>query len=114
MNRKTCNLPCPPVSSQSPQFDLGTYSGRDSDALKPPLPVKQLPPGPDHITLQYLLGTVNIPEASYADNDQLLEEWARQIGWENMGEKMTVALKKVVAWIGDHSGPFVRPIQVLS
>jgi hypothetical protein len=31
----------------------------------------------------------------------LLEEWARQIGWENMGEKMKVVLEKVVAWIGD-------------
>jgi hypothetical protein len=85
----------------SPQFDLGTYPGKDSNVLQPPPPVRQLPTGPDHITLQYLLGTVNIPEASYADNDRLLEEWARQIGWENMGEKMKIALQKVVAWIGD-------------
>jgi len=69
---------------KSAQFDLGTYSGRDSDVLQPPPPVRQLPTGPDHITLQYLLGTANIPEASYADNDRLLEEWARQIGWENI------------------------------
>jgi hypothetical protein len=59
---------------KSPQFDLGTYSGRDSNALQPLPPVRQLLTGPDHITLQYLLGTVNIPEASYVNNDWLLAD----------------------------------------
>jgi hypothetical protein len=51
--------------------------------------------------LQYLLGTVNIPEASDADNDRLLKEWFRQIGWGDVSERMKVVMKKVVAWIGD-------------
>ena len=54
---------------ESPQFDLKTYFGKDDAALKPPPAVDQLPSGKNNITLQYLLGTVNIPEASYADNN---------------------------------------------
>jgi hypothetical protein len=68
----------------SPQFDFKIYSGNDNAALKAPAPVDQLLSGPDHITLQYLLGTVNIPEASYADNDHLMKEFFNQIGWNNV------------------------------
>ncbi|KAG6847808.1 hypothetical protein H0H93_005889 [Arthromyces matolae] len=59
----------------SPEFDLPTYSGKKDDLLKPPAPIDQLQSGPDHVTLQYLLGTINIPEASYEDHERLLEEW---------------------------------------
>ena len=86
---------------ESPQFDLKTYFGKDDAALKPPPAVDQLPSGKNNITLQYLLGTVNIPEASCADNDRLMEEWFRQIGWGDVSERMKVAMKKVVACIGD-------------
>jgi hypothetical protein len=47
------------------------------------------------------LGTVNIPEASYEDHDRLMEEWFKQIGWGEVSERMKIAMKKVVAWIGD-------------
>lgn len=86
---------------ESPEFDYKTYMGKDSPALQQPTPSRQLPSGPDSITLQYLLGTVDIPEASYEDNDRLLEEWFKQIGWGKVTEKMRVAMQKVVAWIGD-------------
>jgi hypothetical protein len=86
---------------ESPQFDFKTYSGKDSPLLKAPPPIDQLPTGPEHITLQYLLGTVNIPEASYADNDRLMDEFFNQIGWNNVSERMKVAMSKVVAWVGD-------------
>ena len=86
---------------ESPEFDYKNYAGKGSPALEPPPPVDQLPYGPDNITLQYLLGTVNIPEASYEDNNRLMEEWFQQIGWNNPGERMKVAMRKVVAWIGD-------------
>lgn len=86
---------------ESPQFDLKTYSGKESSALDAPPPVDQLPSGSDNITLQYLLGTVNIPEVSYEDNVRLMEEWFDQIGWRTKSERMKVAMKRVVAWIGD-------------
>ncbi|GLB45643.1 hypothetical protein LshimejAT787_2500350 [Lyophyllum shimeji] len=84
-----------------PEFDLVTYTGRDSDALKPLPPVNQLPCGPDHATLQYLLGTVNIPEASYEDHERLIDEWFNQLGWKNAGQQMKLATTKVVPWVGD-------------
>ncbi|KIM73719.1 hypothetical protein PILCRDRAFT_92920 [Piloderma croceum F 1598] len=88
-------------NQDSPQFDFKTYLGTDSPVLKAPSPVDQLPSGPENITLQYLLGTINIPEASYADNDRLMEEFFNQIRWTNVSEQMKVAMKKVVAWVGD-------------
>jgi hypothetical protein len=86
---------------ESLQFNFKTYSGKDSPSLKAPPPIDQLPSGPEHITLQYLLGTVNIPEASYADNDCLMDEFFNQIGWNNVNKRMKVAMTKVVAWVGD-------------
>ena len=86
---------------ETPEFDYQTYSDKDDAASKPPAPVNELPAGPAHVTLQYLLGTVNIPEASYEDNVRLMEEWYKQLGWKTIGDKMKVGLEKVVAWIGD-------------
>jgi hypothetical protein len=86
---------------ESPEFDFKTYPDKDSAALKVPSPVDWLLFGTEHITMQYLLGTVNIPKPSYADNDHLMEELFNQIGWKNVNEQMKVAMKKVVAWVGD-------------
>ena len=86
---------------QSPEFSCKTYSDKDSAILHPPDPGRQLPSGRENITLQYMLGTVNIPELSYEDQARLMDEWFKQLGWDNPGEKMKVAMKKVVAWIGD-------------
>jgi len=86
---------------ESPEFDYKSYVGKGSTVLQPPPPVDQLPHGPENVTLQYLLGSVNIPEASYEDNERLMEEWFKQLGWDNPGERMKVAMQKVVAWIGD-------------
>ncbi|KAF7980087.1 hypothetical protein HWV62_39892 [Athelia sp. TMB] len=86
---------------RSPEFDLQTYVHKDSPALEPPPPVKGLPSGRDNTTLIYLLGTVNIPEASYEDHDRLIEEWYKQIKWDTMSKQVEVATKKILAWIGD-------------
>ena len=64
----------------SPEFQLQTYAHRDSPLLQPPTPVHALPHGPEHVTLQYLLGSINIPEVSYADNERVVEELLRQLG----------------------------------
>lgn len=85
----------------SPEFELKLYNQRHDPALLPPLPVNSLPTGQDHRTLQYLLGTINIAEASYEDNYRLVSEWFSQLGWDTTVKRMEVTLKKVVAWIGD-------------
>ena len=43
----------------SSDFDMQTYKCRDSPLLRPPPPLHQLPSGKAHVTLQFLLGTVN-------------------------------------------------------
>lgn len=50
-------------------FDIQTYTGKDSEALQRPEPLHELPIDPDHVTKQYLLGSVDIPEKSYKDNE---------------------------------------------
>ncbi|KAJ3494146.1 hypothetical protein NLJ89_g10870 [Agrocybe chaxingu] len=65
---------------ESPDFNMKTYTGRKHELLQPPSPIDPLLTGPEHAALQYLLGTVNIAEASYEDNARLVNEWFNQLG----------------------------------
>ena len=65
------------------EFDLPSYSFSQSELLHPPNPHQPLPTGSKHVTLQYLLGTVNIPEASYEDNSHSVIEWLWQLKVED-------------------------------
>lgn len=85
----------------APEFDFQTYESNDSQALLPPPPIHQLPSGHDHITLQYLLGTVNIPEASYDDNSQLIKEWLHRLHLDAKDVQIKLGLEKVLAWVSD-------------
>ncbi|KAM6496624.1 hypothetical protein JOM56_007097 [Amanita muscaria] len=85
----------------SPAFDRRSYTHHDSDLLNPPTPVDLLPSGPNHITLQFLLGTVNIPEASYEDNSRLINEWLHQLNLDSPEMKKKLGLEKLVTWVGD-------------
>lgn len=69
--------------------------------MKPPASVKQLPYGQENVTLQYMLGTVNIPEASYEDHGRLIKEWCSQLGLDGKDAKVELALKKLIAFAGD-------------
>ncbi|KAH6877028.1 hypothetical protein BKA70DRAFT_1127733 [Coprinopsis sp. MPI-PUGE-AT-0042] len=89
------------VLLQCPEFGIASYDGRTSDALKPPPPVDQLPWGPDHTTLQYLMGTVPIPETSYEDHSKLVNEWLNQLGVRTLAERIKFAATKIVGWVGD-------------
>ena len=85
----------------NPDFDLPSYSFSKSHLLHPPNPRHPLPTGPKHVTLQYLLGTVNIPEASYDDNSRLIKEWLRQLRVEGAEMQQKIGLERVIAWAGD-------------
>lgn len=85
----------------SPEFDSKLYDPKMRAQLVPPPPIYELPCGEEHITLQYLLGTVNIPEASYEDNERLLKEWFKQLGLDNQEDRTKLGLEKVIAWVGD-------------
>ncbi|CAK5270382.1 unnamed protein product [Mycena citricolor] len=86
---------------QSTAFDLDTYTDRDHALIQRPDPVWELPCGKEHVTLQYLLGTVNIPEASYEDNAKLITEWLRQLKMDTPEKEQILGLEKIMFWIGD-------------
>lgn len=86
---------------ESDAFDLSSYSGKDSDFLKPPPALDQLPTGTENKTLQYLLGTVDIPESSYEGNARLIDEFLRQLGVDNDERRRKFGMEKTVPWVGD-------------
>lgn len=89
------------VLLESPEFDFKTYKDRKSDLLEPPAPLNPLATGHDHITLQYLLGSVNKTEASIEDNAQLVLEWMEQVGLGSDEEKRKTGMERVITWVGD-------------
>jgi len=86
---------------ESPEFNLKKYSGKRSKIFNPPTPIRKVKGGPEHRTLQYLLRTVNIPEASYEDNGRLVDEWMTQMGWGGKDAQKSVGTEKVIFWVGD-------------
>ncbi|KAF4611552.1 hypothetical protein D9613_004492 [Agrocybe pediades] len=83
------------------EFNFATYSEKDSEELQPPPPINQLPCGAENRTLQYLLGSVGTPEASYEDHQKLIIEWLRQLGMDNEQERQRLASEIIIAWCGD-------------
>ncbi|KAK7040683.1 hypothetical protein VNI00_009589 [Paramarasmius palmivorus] len=83
------------------EFELHTYTGKSSVLLRPPPPVCKLATGPDQVTNQFLLGTVNMAEASYEDHIQLLPEWLRQLGMGEESKKEHIGWNQVFFFIGD-------------
>ena len=80
---------------------METYPGRNSKVLLPPSPAHYLPSGAEHIALQYLLGTVRIPEVSYKDHDKVLHEFLWQMQFSSAEDQMNLSMKKLVFWCGD-------------
>ncbi|KAH9474970.1 hypothetical protein JR316_0012069 [Psilocybe cubensis] len=85
----------------SPEFNIKLYGARNSPLFNAPPPVDALPCGPAHRTLQYLLGTVNIPKASYEDNERLVREWISQLGWNTLEEHQKTGQQRLMVWCGD-------------
>jgi len=85
----------------APEFALHSYQHWDDTLLCPPNPVHALPHGPEHVTLQYLLGSLNIPEVSYADNERLVDQWLHQLGIDTPEARQQLSQNKVITWVGD-------------
>ncbi|KAJ7222322.1 hypothetical protein GGX14DRAFT_326506, partial [Mycena pura] len=86
---------------QAPEFDLESHPKHDHPLFQRPASVLELLCGLDHITLQFLLGTVDIPEAAYEDNSRLITEWLRQLKLDGKELQKKIGLERVMAWIGD-------------
>lgn len=85
----------------SPDFDYATYKDKDHPLLQRPSPIYQLLFGKDHITLQFLLGTIDIPEASYDDNARLIDHWLHQLSRDTPEWQRKLAEEALMAWVGD-------------
>ncbi|KAI0371405.1 hypothetical protein BV20DRAFT_942425 [Pilatotrama ljubarskyi] len=85
----------------APEFDFATYQHREDPALARPPPINALPHGPEHITKQYVLGTVHIDESSYEGTDDLITEWMHQLKLDSPEEHKRTGLERVCFWIGD-------------
>lgn len=82
-------------------FDFKTYEHKDSPVFSPPIPVLQLPTGPEHRTDQYMLDAVHIDEASYQGNASCFEEWWKQLDIITPEAQKEMAAKKLILWKGD-------------
>ena len=99
-----------------PQFNHNAYKNINSPLLSWPPPVRCLPSGPENITIQFLLGTVNIPEASYEDNSKLIYEWLAQLQLNSPDMRERLGMNKLLVWLvlqglvyRTRMGPRTRP-----
>ncbi|CDO72887.1 hypothetical protein BN946_scf185002.g72 [Trametes cinnabarina] len=86
---------------EAPEFDLPTYHGRKSPLLEPPPSVNLLLCGDDHITEQFMLSTLPIPEASYEDNDKVLHSLLDQVGIRTKQQRRDFGSSRVLFVVGD-------------
>ncbi|KAI0073321.1 hypothetical protein K474DRAFT_1570971, partial [Panus rudis PR-1116 ss-1] len=86
---------------QSDEFSLNTYKHRKDRHIQPPQPIRSLPIGPDHITRQFMLPTMPIPEQSYDDNLRVMERILKQLGFDTNEKLQKLGLDHLVFWLGD-------------
>ncbi|KAH9852593.1 hypothetical protein C2E23DRAFT_868457 [Lenzites betulinus] len=85
---------------ESPAFER--YAHRDSPLLAPPPPTDLLPCGPEYITEQRILETVEVDESSYDGTDKLCNDiWLKQMGLGSDAAKKKLGEESVVVWAGD-------------
>lgn len=85
----------------SPDFELETYNERNSELLKEPEGLNRLPHGPEHTTLQFLLRTVQMEEASYEGNDRCMNEWLRQLKLNSPEKRKELGRDRMIPVVGD-------------
>ncbi|KAI0359022.1 hypothetical protein OH77DRAFT_1493969 [Trametes cingulata] len=89
------------VLLDAPEFDLKTYAHGASDALKAPASLDELPCGPEHVTEEYMLGTMATPEQSYEDNDKVLTAILRQLGIRSNEQLRSFSETRLLYTVGD-------------
>lgn len=86
---------------ESPEFNVKSYEYNDSDLLKGPPPVTELPSGSNHRAEQFMLQTKHMDEASYDGNMRLLDEWLRQLKLDSKADQMKLATDQIIPFVGD-------------
>ncbi|KAK7041184.1 hypothetical protein R3P38DRAFT_3453432 [Favolaschia claudopus] len=85
----------------SAEFDLENYPFADHQLLMPLERLNGLPTGKDAKWIQRLLGSVNQPEASYSDHEQLITEWLKQLRLMDSAITKDIGLNRVLFFLGD-------------
>lgn len=79
-----------------------TYEHRNSPLLAAPPPTDLLPCGPEHVTEQRILETVEVDESSYDGTDQLCNKiWLEQMGLGSDDAKRKLGEETLMVWVGD-------------
>ncbi|KAI1782004.1 hypothetical protein LXA43DRAFT_1104951 [Ganoderma leucocontextum] len=89
------------VLLESREFNAPSYPHKNSAILFPPPPVNELPCGPNHVALQFMLGTLATPEATYKDNDKVISELLKQVGCSSLADFRKLSLERILFIIGD-------------
>ena len=85
----------------APGFEFKTYDGRDNDVFDYPPVSELLPTGPNHILDQFVMNTCTVDESSYDGNQQMIEEWSRQLKLDGDEEKAAMGQNRIIIWSGD-------------
>ena len=85
----------------APGFELDTYEHSDSEIFVGPPVSEALPTGPEHALNQFIMRTIKIDESSHAGNEQLVEEYTRQLGLDTDEEREITGRSRIVVWSGD-------------
>ncbi|TFY59955.1 hypothetical protein EVJ58_g5445 [Rhodofomes roseus] len=91
------------VLLDSREFDMKSYPHKKDSAFARPEPVNEVPCGPDHTVLQYLLGSMDTKEQSYDDNDKVVSEILKQLGitTADVARLKELGEEKLMFWAGD-------------
>lgn len=89
------------VLLDSDEFNLKTYRWRKDSELNPPLPVRQLPHGEDHVSHPYMLGTMHISESSLEGNSKVVDAILSQLGFRTDDERKRLSVSRLVFFLGD-------------
>ena len=81
----------------SPDFHFDTYDHKQDKIFDGPAPCQPIPVDTQHRTMQYMLNTVHIEEASYDGNDRVLAEWWKQLRLHSPERQKERALRSVAA-----------------
>ncbi|EJF60635.1 hypothetical protein DICSQDRAFT_62442 [Dichomitus squalens LYAD-421 SS1] len=85
---------------ESPAF--ANYAHRNDPCMAAPPPTDLLPCGPDHVTRQHILETVEVDESTYDGTDRLCNNvWLSQLGYTSDEEKRTIGQRWKLVWVGD-------------
>ncbi|KAF8597051.1 hypothetical protein BDV93DRAFT_569883 [Ceratobasidium sp. AG-I] len=71
------------------------------ELLKPPPPIDQLPCGDQHRSKQFMLGTLDVEEASLSGNNTVIHETLKQLGIETNKQRQQLAASRLQIWVGD-------------